>query len=285
MTKILAICINYHDEENTVRFVTQLLEQRESEYLEIIVTDTSNRNLPDPNLDLLQKNDNRVSVFTAGKNLGYFGAAQWTLSRYLETKELPTWMIVSNTDMFFCDRNLLSDLFLLDDDNETGVIAPSIISARTGLDQNPHMIIKPSRSKVLLRKYLLKNYTVYRTALWLYALKQFIKTKIEDREPIDKLARKAVYAAHGSFIILSARYFSKGGTLHYRPFLFGEEYFIAERAKSLGLKIVYEPKLVVFHDEHRTTGQSLNRTKWHYLVEANSFCLETYYENDVSHCR
>jgi len=280
MTKVLAICVNYHDEENTDRFVKKFLEQHGSEFLEIIIADTSGRTTPHPALILLQENDNRVSVFTIGQNIGYFGAAHWALLRYLEKNELPEWIIVSNTDIFIEGAKFLQKLFLIQFEHEPAIVAPSIISTQTYLDQNPHMLLRPTRLKLLIHRLFLMNYYTYYWFLTLYSLRQYIKSKVNKKSISGgKLLKvsKNIYAPHGSFIILPNEYFTRGGTLNYELFLFGEEYFIAETAKLLDLKIIYEPNLTVFHDEHKTVGNSLNKAKWRYFSQANLFCLERYF--------
>lgn len=283
MTKILSVCVNYNDEENTIRFVSDFLRQLESEFLQIIIADTSDRKISHPSLIQLQNKDPRVSVFTLGRNLGYFGAAHYTLSRYLEKNDLPDWIIISNTDLFFSGDDLILKLLSCYPQNRLDIIAPSIISTKTYLDQNPYLHIKPLRLKLVFQNILLKYFYAYRVYQYLYDLKQFIKSRSR-KQNFFKDCRikemKYIYAPHGSFIILPNEYFIRGMTLNYQPFLYGEEYFIAESAESISLRICYEPNLLLFHDEHRSTGRSLNKSKWRYLAQANSFCLNNYFNKN-----
>lgn len=279
MTRVLAICVNYNDEENTCRFVNEFLDQNDSRLLEIIIADTSDRTEPHKALLSLQQIDGRVTLLSIGKNLGYLGAANWALIKYLEKKKLPEWIVISNVDIVFSGNDFLTNLLSIPHYN-IAVIAPSIISTKTGFDQNPHMPIKPLKMKVYIRELLLLNYYVYKIFLRLHLLIQDIKKSIN----LCKLKNvqrtnesRIIYAMHGSFFILSSEYFIRGGNLKYAPFLFGEEYFIAENARMMNLEILYEPKLLLFHDEHKSTGVSLNKQKWEYLLQANTFCLENFF--------
>jgi len=280
MTKLLVICINYHDESNTVRFVKELLEQQGSEFIKILIADTSERTVPHSSLTFLQDNDNRVLVLTVGKNIGYLGAAHWSLCQYLENNELPEWIIISNTDLIISGDDLFLKLFSFQTENEPAIIAPSITSTKTYMDQNPCIIVKPRRIKLVIHNILLKKYFIYSLFQYLYTIKQMINSKIYKlilARYHNKWTMTNIYAAHGSFIVLPKEYFLRGGTLDYKPFLFGEEYFIAEMARFISMTILYKPSLKLFHHEHRTTGNSLNKVKWKYLVEAYQYCLENYF--------
>jgi len=59
-----------------------------------------------------------------------------------------------------------------------------------------------------------------------------------------------VYAVHGSFLVFSHLFFSRGGRIDEDMFLFGEEAFVAEECRRLGLPVTYDPGMRVDHNEH-----------------------------------
>ncbi len=60
----------------------------------------------------------------------------------------------------------------------------------------------------------------------------------------------ALDAGHGAFVVLSHHYFEAGGSLDYKSFLLGEEIFLAECCRDLGLSVLYDDSLTVIHQEH-----------------------------------
>jgi GT2 family glycosyltransferase len=87
----------------------------------------------------------------------------------------------------------------------------------------------------------------------------------------------AIYAPHGSFLIFNWSYFSTGGTLDHPTFLFGEEIFVAEAARRLKLRVVHDPRLVVFHEEHATTGIFPRAAMARYLRESSAYMADQFF--------
>jgi hypothetical protein len=61
-------------------------------------------------------------------------------------------------------------------------------------------------------------------------------------------------------------------------FLFGEEMYIAETARSLGLQVVYDPMLEVWHDDHTSTGLMPTRRMASYMRESTAFIIDQYFD-------
>jgi len=78
----------------------------------------------------------------------------------------------------------------------------------------------------------------------------------------------AIYAPHGSFLILSRRFFEAGAVLKNERGIGGEELIVAETCRRLALPVVYEPSLTVLHNEHSTVGTSLSRSLYDYHKRA-----------------
>ena len=64
----------------------------------------------------------------------------------------------------------------------------------------------------------------------------------------------AVFAGHGSVIVLTPRFFAAGGSCDYPFALFGEELWFARECARLGLEVRYVPSAVLRHTEHAATG-------------------------------
>jgi hypothetical protein len=78
-------------------------------------------------------------------------------------------------------------------------------------------------------------------------------------------------------MIFSRRYFRAGGNFEYSVFLFGEEIFVAETAKGLGLAVRYCPWLGVLDNEHASTGIIRSRKVAGYMKDATNYLVEHYF--------
>ncbi|MEO3816056.1 glycosyltransferase [Plantactinospora sp. B24E8] len=209
----------------------------------------------------------RVSVRAAPGNLGYFGGARWLLD---QTPETAIWTVVSNVDVRLADPTFLTRLLTLD--GRTPVVAPSVVGVPAGREQNPHLTTRPTvRQMRRLRTKLAHPLTAQASLL-----ADRVRTRVRPRRSPGTSDRashaRLIYAPHGSFIALHQRYFTAGGSLRHRPFLFGEEITVAEHCHRLGLPVLFEPALRVTHVEHQATGLLRSWRVLRAQVEAARYC-------------
>lgn len=273
---VLTICVNYHNEEETIRFVRHLLAQNADFPHHIIIVD-NNEDTKISDLSVELGNNRCIFIYHDGKNRGYFGAANWGFQQYLRAKQLPEWIIVCNTDVYFESNNSLSELVNLYKGEQASIIAPAIISERTGLDQNPFMKKRPSA----IRMHLYRIVFYYAIVANLYQSLSLVKTKLRNvlnkkRKHLYDGNKMQIYAPHGAFIIFNRSYFIEGGNLDYGSFLYGEEIFVAETALKLGHKVIYDPRVRVVHKEHTTTKNLKKRN--YYKYKSSEYCAKKYFK-------
>ena len=90
---------------------------------------------------------------------------------------------------------------------------------------------------------------------------------------------QAIYAPHGACMVFSRLYFDAGGSLDYPCFLYGEEFYVAETARQLGLAIRVDPSLRITHHEHSTTGLLAPASMAHHVHNSLGFVLSQYYRH------
>ena len=278
---ILVLGVSYHSDADTRAFVEDVLAGSDAGNLSVIIVDNSSPStLAESMKDVLVENPN-FSILTPGRNLGYYGAATWALSTYCTSQPLPEWTIVSNVDLAIRAENFFQRLIDFGSQHDFDVIAPAISSELSRRDQNPFMVTRPSPGRMHFYKSIFRYYpiNVAYSMLSLSLLKlrslrvhtQEVKLKPSLNRPI------SIYAPHGSFIAFRSSYFEKGGTLDHPVFLFGEEIFVAETARRLGLTIGYDPRLQVIHREHKSTGYFPSRRISAYSSEAATYCADHYF--------
>lgn len=269
--EVLLICVNFRKPTETEHFVASAREQTLAAPMEVIVVDNS----PEP---AVFNGSPLVRTFVSGKNLGYFGGAAAALGEYLSEHPLPDWVIVSNPDVFFPNRDVLQRLLDSHKGDEPAVIAPSIRTLNSFVEQNPYMRVRPSRWRMRLNSWIFSHYhvdAVYQGLSW-------IKHRMLDgitKEPVHPTSAlpEKIYAPHGSFIAIHRSYFEKGGTLDYGAFLFGEEIFVAEWVRKLGLTVLFEPSIVIEHTERSTRHGLWNKKTSRYRRQALRFLTRNFF--------
>lgn len=282
---IITICVNYHNDKETARFVKDLLAQEGVFTQMVIVIDNSESPRVSNCLHILSKTNEQIWLRHPGKNLGYYGGAAWGLREFIKEFPLPDWIIVCNTDIKFLQSNFISNLCAFHSEGSYAVVAPAIISKFSGRDTNPHLRMRPSRIRMHFLKCVFRYYPIsmaynilslakdkIRFMLKLGAVQSYANSK--QKGPIPQ----QIYAPQGSFVAFNRKYFESGGTLDHGAFLFGEEIFVAETARRLGLTIAYDPRLKIEHREHRTTGLFKSRRLFGFVRDAAEYSAMSYFK-------
>lgn len=257
---ILTICIHYHNTEEVIGFIKGLFAQHVNVAHEVVVVDNSGElTCKDEDLQELCR-DNSPLIYNPGKNMGYYGAASWGMNKYLEENPLPDWVIVCNTDISFKDAHFFDKLLSYHQASPSAVISPIVFAESSGRVWNAHTVVRPSCLRVHLYKLILSCYPT----LFLYNILSLLKGKMQDflqwlltlagftntlsNEPA------VIYAPNGAYTIFNRSYFEAGGNLDHGSFLYGEEVFVAETVRRLGLNVLYDPRLKIIHRGRSTTN-------------------------------
>ena len=267
--KVLIICVDYQSEDETISYVSDLRSQSISEVIDIVVVCNSG----------IEKLVNELSKYTDihlydfHKNMGYFPAANAGLQEYLKEHKLPPLVIVSNTDIRIRQNVFFEKLLALPYDYD--VLAPSIINTE-GYNQNPFIMNRLTKKKLNILLGIFKCYPLFCLYSYLSRVKASLKKPIKNKSDYN-LRPEVIYAPHGSFIIFSKSYFSKGGDLMHECFLYGEELYIAESGIKYSMNVLFEKSLCVEHLEHVTTSLMGSRNKANYLHAATSYIVNRFY--------
>ncbi len=194
------------------------------------------------------------------KNHGYFGAISVFLSMIEGTPF--DWLFIANSDLTFNDPALFDYLgvCMRSTDGTVGIYCPSILSNRTKLDQNPFLWKKPGKYYYYKYRFLASNYYVSKAYAILSRVKSSIRRLKIQQDNINKKP-KVIFAPHGAFIGINKEYFNQGGYLEYRNFLFNEEEILGFICDRINLKVIYDPRVEILHDEHVVTGSGYSKEK------------------------
>lgn len=270
--RIAVVCVNYGSNVLSIKYL-ESLEKSFSQVkgrveLQVLLVDNTTPSAEQEKFLKVVSTFQFADAISTEDNLGYFGAVQFGLRKIGGGKGREIdWLIVSNVDV-----EVAPDFFetLLSKDTSVGLIAPAIISRRTGRDRNPKMnsplnIRKARFQKIIFSTYWIQNF---------YLQFALLKSLLSGPRQLSCVA-KNIYAPHGSFMVFSKTFLEKGGHFNFPCFLFGEEIFIGKQAKKLDLPIAYEPDLLVYDFDHASTGQWRNRQICQYAGQSAEYVYKT----------
>ena len=270
--RFAAFLVNYRSAVDTARIAAEFLAQSDTGGIALWAVDNSE---PPDDLSALSPD---VHVLRPGRNMGYFGAVAAAFDAHREAFGMPDWTVISNTDVTIGDSGFLALLAALHDPDPPAVIAPSVISEQFGVDQNPHLRARPSKWRMRAYGWVFRAYALNVAYQGLALAAARIKSRfsrLAANPATDGLS--AIYAPHGAFLVIHRSYFERGGDLRHGAFLFGEEIYMAETARGLGLRVVHDPRLRVLHREHSTMGSFANRTIARHRGEAAAYLADRYF--------
>lgn len=255
----LLITVNYKGEQSTLELLASLSRLNGFSSLDIIVVDNGSGEENLLRLRTAIADWPNVQLLVSDTNRGYFGAAKFACDHYLaQGRELPNWTIVCNHDVVIEDQDFLQKLSQ-EDWRSAGVLATRIRLAGTGADQNPFMLRRPSWFRRASLRLVYSNYPFALFWDWLSYKKRALNQRMHSLPSKRIFKRENIYAAHGSCFILSRQFFEAGGFFDDALFLYGEEISVAEICRSLGLPVIFEPALVLLHNEHSSVGHAVSR--------------------------
>ena len=259
---VVIITVEYGNRGDTSSLIESLEETKGNETIELIVVDNSKQDIPFDSKITETSRRIRFRRLKPPDNLFYWGGAAAALSDlgYFASPHEPQWVVICNNDVAFSDSTFFTRLASLDP-RSGALIAPCIISAVTGRDQNPFMRKSPglltrTRWRLYDSGYGMATLLLSLRPLWLAAAKRFKRRADSERGAAE------IFAPHGACVVFSSEFFRRGGRLDTAVPLFAEELTIATEASRLGVPVKYVPQLRVTHREHTTTGQQLTRFKY-----------------------
>lgn len=201
-------------------------------------------------------------------NLGYLRGAGAIINSE-ENIEQYDYVIISNVDLSMPEDFFVKFSNLNFQEEKVGWLANRIWTKAEKRDKNPKILRRYSKNKLQMIRLLYK----YPILDWLYT-----NTMYRRKSGYKECFEQNIYAGHGSFIILTKEFFKNSSKIEYPVFLFGEEIFLAEICQRKNLKVRYIPDLVIYDNEHTSTGKMKRKFYYKCNLEAINYLLHTFYE-------
>lgn len=245
MKRIAVFCVTYNSEKELERYQVSLKKATEK-------------------AKGFVKVDIFVSRNTKEDNPGYFGGIKREMDKVDVTDY--DYCIISNVDLTV-EEDFFIRLTDYDCSEDTGWIAPQIWSEAEERDRNPK----------ILNRYSLRKLQILRTFYQFPFLDTLYTRTFYRKKKFESHPAGEIYAGHGSFIVLTKRYFERCGKIDFPVFLFCEEIYLAEQCQKAGLKVIYVPDIKVRDTEHASTGQMNHGFYCRCNYQAMQYIIKKYY--------
>lgn len=265
--KIVFLILHYITLEDTQKCVSSILERYpNNENIEIVIVDNNSNNNSSKELVKLYKDNNRIHTILLDKNLG-FARGNNEGFKYAKEKLKADFIIMINNDTYLIQNDFCEIIEEEYKKSKFAVLGPRILMNDNKIcdyDDKPETT-KELRKKIRrlkLRKILNEIHLHF-----LYDALVFIKKLVsvmfnKKQLNIDTSIRKEDVVLQGCALIFSKKYIELFEGIDDRTFLFEEEQLLYWRVKDNNLLSVYNPLLMIYHNENSSTNASTNKNMY-----------------------
>ena len=262
--KIGYVCTNYKNSQYTRHAVESLLRNAGHE-IQIVVVDNASGSEHVADLRRIADDFGNVTLICSEENLGYFSGLNLGIRYLREAVPEIDWLIVGNNDLQvpvdFLDR-VQKKLFHL---VGHAVISPDIVTIE-GQHQNPHVISGIGKIRELFYDLYFSNYYLGMVVIKVAKMLPWLSERRDERQ---WGVPQHIYQGHGSCYLLGPRFFESFDELWAPTFMMYEEYFLSKQLGDAGMKVYYEPAIVVKHDCHGSLRDVPTRKRWEMARQAH----------------
>lgn len=259
--KIGVVILNYLAYQESIDITKQFLElPTKNVDLHIVVVDNKSANESYQKLLETFDGNEKVTVVQTNENLGFANGNNYGYSELIKHIS-PDYAIFSNSDIVLKDNSLFEWIIRMDEQNQFGILGPSVYSLRGNFHQNPNINRNTSLkwNKEQLHKMKVKKfaYSAISKFPFLLSFAQGVRKKDAEQEDWGDYTKLTTeQTLHGSFLIMSQRYLSKYDT-PFDPgtFLYMEEDILKLRCLKKNIKMVYSPDYEVNHKQAVSTAK------------------------------
>ena len=183
---------------------------------------------------------------------------------------MPDWVVMSNTDISYSKNNFFNNFFDNKYSENTWCIGPSIYSPSKNSFDNPILFERRSVKVINFLIFIFSHQYIAK----LYSMLSKMKAKNRKTNPNSQ----NVYEVHGCYFIIRNEFAEVIKEKGFGPFMFSEEAYIAELARSSSKLIYYENDIEIVHNEHTITSKLNSKKKFNYFAESLLYIKTEFYK-------
>lgn len=264
--KFVFLILHYLTTEDTIKCVDSIKKMCVGYNYEILIVDNGSFNKSGKILDKKYKKDKSITILLSDKNLG-FAKGNNLGFEYAKKHMKPDFIIMLNNDTYLLDKcfcHLIEDEYKFSNFDLLGprILLPNnkvsdFYDKKSSIKRLKWKIFVLNVEKFFNNLYLHKLFVCFRVLI-LFIIRVLFSKNIYT---VDTTIRKENVVLHGSFLIFSKKYIDMFNGIDDRTFLYCEEELLFIRLEKNKMKSVYNPYIIVFHNENSSTNSLFNSTR------------------------
>lgn len=284
--KIVFLILHYYTIDDTIKCVNSIKSNIDADNYEIVIVDNASPNDTGKELEELYKDNDKIHVLINNKNLG-FAQGNNIGFKYAKDKLKADFIVMQNNDTYLIQKDFYNTILNEYNESNFGVLGPKIILKNNKINgiYTKLPTIKEQERKLLILKilYMVNLFNIEHIFLKTKnLLKKILKKNTIQPKVDEELSnqRQKNIILHGCCLIFSPKYIELFDGLDDRTFLYCEEELLFIRLMNNDLVSIYNPQLLIFHNEDAATN-AITRTKrkkaiftYKNLIKSNKILLE-----------
>jgi len=277
MIEVINTVICYNNSYEVLEYTKQVSKLVDSDKIALVIV--VNR-LDNGSIEELKMRLSEIGIMThvvdPKTNLGYMNGMLAGVRSYCEQYNSGSikYVIMSNTDITYTDRDFLHELLIKSYSDEIWCIGPAVYVPERKNYDNP--ICEERRTikevKQIIRRFRIPIFNE------LYFRMSNIKGKIIKQK---RGSSHKVYELHGCFFIVRLQLAELMINNPFGALLYSEEAYVAENVWHNGKYAFYDSELLIEHNEHAVTGKLNYKKLSKYIADSMEVVLMDYYQEDV----
>ncbi len=254
-SKFVFLILHYKVVEETIECIESILKFCDTPNFEIVVVDNFSNNKTSEILKEKYNNYSNIHIIISKENLGFANGNNMGY-KYIKENLKADFIIILNNDTSLITTDFCNVIYNEYIESDFAVMGPRIILACNKINEYAYELPTIKQTKKIVAKYKRMYYFNKIHFTIVYALCEKIynifnnKILHRNRRKIDKSKRKEDVLVQGCCIVLSKKYIDKFDTaFDDRTFLYNEEELLYIRLKKNNLLSVFNPYLMIFHNE------------------------------------
>ena len=262
--KIAFVILNYNTYEETKECILSIEDKLDTKDYRIVIVDNCSKDGSAGKIAEFIKGKNQIELIENPENLGFAKGNNVGIT-YVNQNYNPEYVVVCNSDTELIQRNLVARLDTEYQKSGFALLGPLVLMGNNRYDLSPMTMPTDEQVKQKIKE-LKKSEALLKTHMYYpYRAANYLKRRICHKsagsvvsgQNIDFCKYQMNLPISGCFMVFSRKVFDYIDGFDERTFLFYEDYILYLKLQKLGLNVVYEPQIMVYHRGEAAFGSFL----------------------------
>lgn len=265
--KIVFLILHYNTIEDTIKCVESIKKNVNDDY-HIVIVDNKSPNNSGVLLEDKYKDDKNISIILLDSNIG-FARGNNVGFKFIKENFDTDYISMMNNDTYLLDSTFVEKIENEYKRSQFAVLGPKILLPNNKVNPVQKSLItkKQLKNKMIRMKimyycekfYIMFLYNLFKKIFFGIFGKKNYGLEKNYNEDVD--IRQENVVLHGAFLIFSKIYSDKFDGIDDRTFLYFEEKILYRRLIVNNMKSVYQPEIVIFHNEDSSTNSIMKNSR------------------------